>query len=89
VISATFGTCSFEVVMSMSGTECLEYMKTCQKMPDIILLDVMMPGINGLGVLVELRKNHTMLQLPIIMVSAKNSMTDVVKGLELQCNDCP
>jgi len=86
VISATVSNC-FEVVKSMSGDECLEYMKTCQKRPDIILLDVMMPGMNGLDVLAELRKRYSMLELPIIMVSAKNSMTDVVRGLALQCND--
>jgi len=87
VMVATLGKCDYEVVVVMSGTACLKYIEECQCLPDIILLDVMMPGISGLDVLAELRKTFTVVQLPIIMVSAKNSTSAVVKGLELRCND--
>jgi len=72
----------------MSGSECLQYMETvCTMMPDLILLDLMMPGIDGFDVVTVLRKKYTNETLPIIMVSAKNQASSVVKGLELGCND--
>ncbi len=52
--------------------------------PNLMLLDIMLPGIDGYGVLRELRKNS---QLPVIMLSAKGETFDKVLGLELGADD--
>jgi signal transduction histidine kinase len=54
---------------------------------DVILLDIMMPGINGVEVLKKLRETHSMMELPVIMVTAKGEKEDLVEALELGAND--
>jgi diguanylate cyclase (GGDEF)-like protein/PAS domain S-box-containing protein len=54
---------------------------------DLVLLDVTMPGIDGLTVLEILRRTYTAIELPIIMVTARNDSADIVKALELGAND--
>ncbi len=54
---------------------------------DLIILDIMMPGIDGLEVLSRLRRTHSAAQLPIIMASAKSDSPDIVKSAELGAND--
>lgn len=55
--------------------------------PDLILLDLMMPGMNGYDVIKQLRAKEETQQLPIIVISALNSHEDVVKGYDLGAND--
>lgn len=52
--------------------------------PDCLILDIMMPGINGLALLTELR---TFTEIPIIMISARGEEDDRIVGLELGCSD--
>lgn len=54
---------------------------------DLILLDVMMPGLNGLEVLKTLRETYTATDLPIIMVTAHRESEDIVQALTLGAND--
>jgi diguanylate cyclase (GGDEF)-like protein/PAS domain S-box-containing protein len=54
---------------------------------DLVLLDVEMPGISGLDALQTLRERYSHIQLPIIMVTAKDRSEDVVKALDLGAND--
>jgi DNA-binding response OmpR family regulator len=54
---------------------------------DLVLLDIMMPGIDGIEVLKRLRAKHSQIQLPVIMATAKQDSEDVVKALELGAND--
>ncbi|RAK56677.1 response regulator [Phenylobacterium deserti] len=54
---------------------------------DLVLLDVVMPGMDGLQVLSEIRKTHSAGALPVIMVTAKAMSDDVVAALELGAND--
>ena len=54
---------------------------------DLVLLDIMMPGMTGIEVLQALREQHSSTELPIIMVSAKDESEDVVEALELGAND--
>jgi len=54
---------------------------------DLVLLDVMMPGIDGLQVLETLRKTRSVAELPIIMATAEDSSRDVVRALKLGAND--
>jgi sigma-B regulation protein RsbU (phosphoserine phosphatase) len=54
---------------------------------DLILLDIMMPDINGMEVLKRLRETHSQTDLPIIMATAKDESSDIVAALKLGAND--
>ncbi len=72
----------YEVYTAYDGEEALEKVEEVE--PDLILLDLMLPKMDGLEVAREVRKNHDM---PIIMVTAKDSEIDKVLGLELGADD--
>lgn len=55
--------------------------------PDLLLLDVMLPGDDGLSVLKRLRSDNDTKELPVILVTAKDSEIDTVKGLDLGADD--
>lgn len=55
--------------------------------PDIVLLDIVMPGISGLDVLKDIRARFASMELPVIMVTAKESATDITGALKLGAND--
>jgi two-component system phosphate regulon response regulator PhoB len=69
----------------LSGEELLEVIKSY--IPDVILLDLMLPGINGLLVCETLRKNQSTMNTSIIMLTSKGAEEDVVAGLELGADD--
>ena len=50
--------------------------------PALLLLDVMMPGLDGLGVAAEIRKSPELKAVPIIFLTAKTGATDVIKGIQ-------
>lgn len=75
----------YDVVSAKSGREAIELLGNRQF--DLVLLDIMMPGMNGLEVLKFLRRVETLIDLPIIMVTAKGGSEDVVEALELGAND--
>merc|ERR1719506_3296249 len=79
----------YELIVCMGGQACIQHMQNEERKPDLILLDLMMPGMNGFDVLQVQRNSYPLesLALPIIMVSAKNQVSSVVKGFELGCND--
>jgi len=54
---------------------------------DVVLLDIMMPGIDGYEVLERIREEHTAGDLPVIMATAKDETRDIVKALKLGAND--
>lgn len=58
-----------------------------RKIPDLVLLDVMLPDEDGLSILKKLRARQDTAQLPIIMVTAKTSEIDKVKGLDTGADD--
>lgn len=72
----------FDTKIVGDGESALEMIKTYQ--PNIMLLDIMLPGIDGYEVLREVRKSSN---LPIIMLSAKGEVFDKVLGLELGADD--
>jgi two-component system, OmpR family, alkaline phosphatase synthesis response regulator PhoP len=74
----------FVVITARNGKEALEKVK--QK-PDLIILDVMMPDLNGLQVVQELKKDKKTATIPVIMLTAKGSETDEIVGLEIGADD--
>jgi two-component system alkaline phosphatase synthesis response regulator PhoP len=75
----------FEVDTAGDGYEALK--KAEQNMPDLIVLDWMLPGIDGLEVCRRLRENKTTRELPIIMLTARGEEVDKILGLEIGAND--
>jgi len=58
-----------------------------EKTPDLVLLDIMLPGIDGLEVCRNLKSDKETASLPIIMLTAKSEDSDVISGLELGADD--
>lgn len=58
-----------------------------EKLPNLVLLDVMLPDEDGLSVVAKLRKRSDTRKLPVIMVTAKTTEIDKVKGLDLGADD--
>ncbi|MDO4286479.1 MAG: response regulator transcription factor [Eubacteriales bacterium] len=58
-----------------------------QAMPDLILLDIMLPGEDGLSILNQLRSSRRTEHLPVIMLTAKSAEIDKVRGLDLGADD--
>ena len=58
-----------------------------ERLPDLVILDIMLPGEDGLSVLKKLREGHTTQAIPIMMVTAKTSEADRVKGLDSGADD--
>ena len=61
--------------------------KVDEKIPSLVMLDVMLPEENGIEILKKLRKNYSTEYVPIIMVTAKTSEYDKIKGLENGADD--
>lgn len=71
----------YEVVTASNGEEGLILAKVMQ--PDVILLDVMMPKMNGYQTLKRLREDQDIEQIPVIMVSAKGTEQDIATSFRL------
>jgi len=63
------------------------YLAVEKEKPDIIILDIMLPGMSGLDVCRKIKSNPQLTDIPIIIVSAKSEELDVVLGLELGADD--
>ncbi|MFQ3550041.1 MAG: response regulator [Armatimonadota bacterium] len=68
----------YQVVTAMDGKDAI--LKIGQHKPDLIVLDVMMPQMDGFEVLRALRRNQSTRDIPVIMLTAKSQDADVLKG---------
>ncbi len=75
----------YRIEEAESGPRALERIAAAEF--DVVLLDIMMPGMSGVELLTELRRRHSPADLPIVMVSAKETSEDVVESLRLGAND--
>lgn len=71
----------YEVMSATNGEEALELVRGDS--PDVVVCDVMMPGIDGLEVVRRLRADPATVTLPLVVVSAKAQRSDVRQGLKL------
>ncbi|MEG4852100.1 ATP-binding protein [Microcoleus sp. B5-D4] len=77
---------NYKITQASNGLEALNLMESGFK-PDLILLDVMMPQMTGYEVCREVRKKYSPLEMPILMLTAKNQTTDLVEAFNLEAND--
>ncbi len=75
----------YRVIATESGTQALEALANYSI--DVVLLDIMMPDINGLEVLKLIRESAALRELPVILLTALADVSDVVEGLRLGAND--
>ena len=75
----------YEVFSASGGRQAFELIENEEL--DLVLLDIMMPGIDGFEVLSRIRENHLPAELPVIMATAKDEGSDVIKALEMGAND--
>ncbi|MCP5080799.1 MAG: PleD family two-component system response regulator [Alphaproteobacteria bacterium] len=75
----------FEVVTAMNGPAALEIIQS--EKPDIVLLDVMMPGMDGIEVCRRIKGNPQHNHIPVVMVTALDSPEDRVRGIEAGADD--
>ena len=75
----------FKVISATDGEKALGLVFSEE--PEIIILDLMLPGIDGLDVCLELKRNDKTSSIPIIMLTAKGEESDIVIGLELGADD--
>src|SRR4051812_23426804 len=85
ILARRFQRRGFEITQAAGGHEALQLIEA--QPFDLVLLDVMMPDLEGTEVLKRARERHTAISLPIIMVTAKSQSEDVVQALELGAND--
>ncbi|HMK64731.1 MAG TPA: response regulator [Thermodesulfobacteriota bacterium] len=85
LLQFNLGKSGYEPLRAENGEEAL---KLSQKhLPDLILLDILLPGLNGLEVCRRLKRDPALEHIPIIMVTAKGEEMDRVVGLELGADD--
>lgn len=80
LLAANLSPAKFEIRIAYDGDEALK--KVEEEHPDLILLDVMMPGLDGFGVTARLKDSPGTRDIPIIMVTALNSEDDKARGLD-------
>ena len=86
VISLEFvmGQAGYEVAVARTGKDALEQLASFN--PDVVLLDVMLPGINGFDILQHIRQDACLQNTAVIMLTAKGREVEVAKGLALGAN---
>ena len=77
--------CGYETVLARDGVAALAGIRS--RRPDLVLLDVTMPGLDGYGVTAELRRDPETRALPVILLTALAQGTDVSRGFELGVDD--
>jgi DNA-binding response OmpR family regulator len=75
----------YEATTAVNGADCLE--KVEQEVPDLIFLDVMMPGQDGFTVCGTLKRDERFAHIPVILLSARGQENDRKRGLDLGAAD--
>ena len=76
---------AYEVGVAQNGLEALKFLE--ERLPDLILLDIMMPEMDGIEFCTLLKNNHKLSHIPVIFLTAKSETSDIVKGFEVGCVD--
>ena len=85
LVQKMLGRFNFRLKTAANGQQALDAVD--REKPDLILLDLMMPGIDGFEVIRRLRANPNTADIKIVILSALNSNEDIVKGFNVGAND--
>src|SRR5215208_1247164 len=75
----------YQIITAFNGQEALDKIKSQQ--PDLVLLDLMMPVLDGFAVLSEIKADNVLRDIPVIIVSASNDSKSIVKGIKQGADD--
>lgn len=78
---------NYNVIRANNGFEALEEVEKAEQPFDLMILDVMMPKMSGYEVCQKIREKYQPSELPILMLTAKNQVTDLITGFESGAND--
>lgn len=81
VMAAVVNQCGYKSGFAMDGRQALDFLE--ENIPALILLDVMMPDMNGYEVCQEIKKNKDLQDIPIIFLTARTEKEDIIKGFEV------
>ena len=85
LLSFNIQSSGFDVLTSMDGNEALSLIR--EHLPELVILDLMLPGLDGLEVCRQLKKDPETQSIPLIMLTAKSEEVDRIVGLELGADD--
>ena len=85
LLAQTINDMGYKTVVARDGEAAVE-MVAIEK-PDLILLDVMMPGLDGYGVCRKIRENEDTRRIPIVMITSLSDLSEKVKGIEVGADD--
>ncbi len=77
----TFKKKNYEVFIARDGSEALQIAN--DKVPDVVLLDIMMPNVDGYETLKQIKANQDLKNTKVVFLSAKNKASDIEKGLQM------
>lgn len=86
ILTAQLERAGYTVVECTDGQDAVKRLEN-DDLPDLILLDVMMPRMNGFDTLKKIRQRFTSSELPVILLTAKNQSTDILTGFQNGAND--
>ena len=75
----------FDVICATNGED--GFQTAIKRNPDLILLDIMLPGLMGVELCKMIRKESAIAHIPIVMLTAKSEESDIVEGLEAGADD--
>ena len=76
---------NYDVSVFENGEELFEAMR--HQMPELVILDIMLPDESGVDILLKIRENYNHINIPVIFVTAKNSEIEKVKVLDAVADD--
>jgi len=85
LVSYNLKKAGYRVTSVTSGEDAIKSART--KLPDLVLLDLMLPGVDGLEVCNTLKRDHRTTNIPVVMLTARGEEADIVSGLELGADD--
>ncbi len=75
----------YKISAALNGEQALKILQKAK--PDLILLDIMMPGLSGYDVLEKIRADETVRDIPVIFLTAKTEKEDIIQGIEMGAMD--
>lgn len=85
LVEAILAPQGYEIISASDGERALELVAACP--PDLILLDVMMPGMSGFDVCARLKEDERTRLIPIVMVTSLSDLHDRIRGIEIGADD--
>ena len=77
----------YEIYEAENGVEAIDYLFNVEELPDAVLLDIMMPGMDGYEALDLIRNNPRTVHIPVLLITAADAKTNETKGIQCGAND--